>query len=424
MTATTHCIGLVAGETSGDRLGAALMEAIKKKYPAVCFEGVGGPLMIAAGLESLFPMEPLSVMGLIEPFKNLPTLLRIRRGLRDHFVARPPSVFIGIDAPDFNLGLELTLRQHGIRTVHYVSPSVWAWRQGRVRKIARAVDHMLTLLPFEADFYQTHNVPVTFVGHPLADELPLLPERDKARAELAMGATAGPVVALLPGSRKGEIAHLGRLFLDTARCCQKMITEMTFILPAANKARRDQIEAMMGEYQDLPVRLIDGQSHAAMAAADAVLLASGTTALEAMLLKKPMVVSYKTGWLSHAIISRMLKVPYVSLPNLLAGEELVAEFLQSEATVENLSEGLLSLLQRPDCYASLAERFTQLHQQLRRDASNVAADTILSVMGLTSESASSHTTVLNPNSSQEHGSHSHFQDGPTLPQATDEEVDK
>ncbi len=379
---TAQRIGLVAGEMSGDSLGAALMVAIRKKHPTIRFEGVGGPLMMAAGLESLFPMEPLSVMGLVEPLKNLPTLLSIRRGLRDHFSARPPAAFIGIDAPDFNLGLELKLRKEGIRTVHYVSPSVWAWRQKRITKIARAVDHMLTLLPFEAEFYKTHDVPVTFVGHPLADELPLLPDRDKARAELGLGDQEKLLVALLPGSRKGEIAHLGRLFLETARRCQQAIPELSFILPAANLARRHQLDILMADFQDVSVTVIDGQSHAAMAAADAVLLASGTTALEAMLLKKPMVVSYKTGWLSHAIISRMLKVPYVSLPNLLAGEELVPELLQSEATVENLAEGLLAMLQEPQRYKRVTERFTELHKKLRRDASSIAADTVLDLIEL------------------------------------------
>lgn len=380
---TAQRIGLVAGEMSGDRLGAALMLALKKKHPAIQFEGVGGPLMTAAGLQSLFPMEPLSVMGLVEPLKKLPTLLRIRRGLRAHFIARPPAAFIGIDAPDFNLGLELKLREQGIKTVHYVSPSVWAWRQKRIHKIARAVDHMLTLLPFEADFYRSHNVPVTYVGHPLADELPLQPDRDKALAELGLSGR-GQLVALLPGSRKGEIAHLGRLFLETARRCQQAIPKLSFILPAASPARRRQLDILLADFQDVSVTVIDGQSHAAMAAADAVLLASGTTALEAMLLKKPMIVSYKTGWLSHAIISRMLKVPYVSLPNLLAGEALVPELLQHDATAENLAAGLLTILQKPERYATIIERFTQLHKSLRRDASSVAADTVLDLIGVSS----------------------------------------
>lgn len=373
-------IGLVAGEASGDRLGAGLIKAIQKQRPDTQFEGVGGPLMLAAGMQSLFPMEPLSVMGLIEPLKNLPTLLRIRGGLKKHFIAQPPDIFIGIDAPDFNLGLELKLRKQGITTMHYVSPSVWAWRQKRIKKIARAVDHMLTLLPFEADFYTEHKVPVTFVGHPLADDLPMDPEGARARAELNLGAQSGPVLALLPGSRSGEVAQLGRLFLETARRCREVMPDLTFVLPAANAARRQQIDLLMMEFADLPVTVLDGQSHAAMAAADAVLLASGTTALEAMLLKKPMVVSYRTGWLTHAIISRMLKVPYVSLPNLLAGEELVPELLQGEATVKNLSEHLLAIFQLPRESEALKDKFYQLHGLLRCNASYKASAAVLDLI--------------------------------------------
>lgn len=379
MTSALH-IGLVAGEASGDRLGAGLIKAIQEQRPDTRFEGVGGPLMLAAGMRSLFPMDPLSVMGLIEPLKNLPALLRIRRGLNKHFVAQPPDIFIGIDAPDFNLGLELKLRKQGIATMHYVSPSVWAWRQKRIKKIARAVDHMLTLLPFEADFYTDHKVPVTFVGHPLADDLPMEPERERARVELDLEVGTTPVLALLPGSRSGEVAQLGRLFLETARRCREVMPDLVFVLPAANAARRQQIDLLMTEFADLPVKVVDGHSHAAMAAADAVLLASGTTALEAMLLKKPMVVSYRTGWLTHAIISRMLKVPYVSLPNLLAGEELVPELLQNEATVENLSERLLQIFRVPGDSEALKDRFQQLHGQLRCNASHRAAAAVLDLI--------------------------------------------
>lgn len=365
---------------SGDRLGASLMEAIRTRLPEVRFEGVGGPLMKAAGLQSLYPMEPLSVMGLVEPLKNLPELLRMRRGLVRHFLSRPPSVFVGIDAPDFNLGLELKLRRRGIKTAHYVSPSVWAWRQGRIKKIARAVDHMLTLLPFEAAFYRQHGVPVTFVGHPLADELPLEPDREAARAALGVSVDGRPLLAILPGSRKGEIEHLGRLFLETAQRCQQALPGLRFFIPAANPARRQQLDALIGDFPDLSVQVVDGQSHEVMAAADAVLLASGTTALEAMLLKKPMVVSYKTGWLSHAIISRMLKVPFVSLPNLLAGEALVPELLQQEASVDQLSEHVLAALAESDQRVALLQRFAALHRQLRGGAGERAAKAVLSLV--------------------------------------------
>ncbi len=372
-------IGLVVGEASGDQLGAGLISALQEKHPDVIFEGVAGPKMQALGCQSLYPMETLSVMGLVEPLKRLPALLCMRRGLVDHFVAQPPDVFIGIDAPDFNLGIELRLKKAGIPTVHYVSPSVWAWRQGRIKKIARAVSHMLTLLPFEADFYQRHNVPVTFVGHHLADELPLQPDMQGARAQLNLPGES-PIIALLPGSRQSEVALLGQLFLDTARLCLKERPELSFVLPTANPARRQQIDAMLAEAEDLPVTVFDGQSHLVMEAADVVLLASGTTALEAMLLKKPMVVSYKTGWLTHAIISRMLKVPYVSLPNLLAGRELVPEILQDEASAERLAKLLLARLGDTALAIKLRSNFTQIHQQIKCNGNNTAAEAVLSVI--------------------------------------------
>ena len=372
-------IGLVVGEASGDQLGAGLITALQKSHPDAIFEGVGGPKMQALGCISLYPMETLSVMGLVEPLKRLPALLRMRRGLVDHFIAQPPDVFIGIDAPDFNLGIELRLKKAGIPTVHYVSPSVWAWRQGRIKKIARAVNHMLTLLPFEADFYQRHNVPVTFVGHHLADELPLQPNIEGARAQLNLPANT-PVIALLPGSRQSEVALLGQLFLDAARLCLKENPELSFVLPAANPARRQQIDTMLAEAGDLPVHVLDGQSHLAMEAADVVLLASGTTALEAMLLKKPMVVSYKTGWLTHAIISRMLKVPYVSLPNLLAGRELVPEVLQDDATADRLAGLLMARLGDSALAIKLRSDFTQIHQQIKCNGNEKAAEAVLSVI--------------------------------------------
>ena len=372
-------IGIIVGEASGDQLGAGLIAALQSAHPDAIFEGVAGAKMQALGCTSLYPMETLSVMGLVEPLKRLPELLRMRRGLVAHFIARPPDVFIGIDAPDFNLGIELRLKKAGIPTVHYVSPSVWAWRQGRIKKIARAVDHMLTLLPFEADFYQRHNVPVTFVGHPLADELPLVPDMSAARAQLNLPSD-GPVIALLPGSRQSEVALLSQLFVDAARLCLKENPNLSFVLPAANPARRQQIDTMLADAGDLPISVLDGQSHLAMEAADVVLLASGTTALEAMLLKKPMVVSYKTGWLTHAIISRMLKVPYISLPNLLAERELVPEVLQDAATAETLARLLLERLGDSDLAIKLRSDFTELHRQIKCNGNQKAAEAVLSVI--------------------------------------------
>lgn len=372
-------IGIVAGEASGDILGAGLIAALQQRFPQLQVEGIAGPRMLQLGAQSLFPMERLSVMGLVEPLKRLPELLRIRRTLREHFIENPPDIFVGIDSPDFNLSLEESLKAVGIPTVHYVSPSVWAWRRGRIKKIARAVDHMLTLLPFEADFYREHEVPVTFVGHPLADEIPL--HQDTAAARRALGfAQEDRVIALLPGSRGGEVRLLGPLFLQAARWCHQRNPDLKFVLPAANAQRLAELQLLLEDYSDLPVTLLDGDSQRAMAAADNVLIASGTATLETMLLKKPMVVAYKMARLSYAIFSRMLHTPWVSLPNLLAQRELVPEILQDDATPENLGAALLKFYQDPLLYDQLQREFDELHQQLRRDASSRAADAVCKLL--------------------------------------------
>ncbi len=368
-------IGLVAGEVSGDRLGAGLMRALRWHFPGARFEGVGGDAMLAEGLIGHYPMERLAVMGFVEPVKRLPELLRMRTRLFQYFREHRPALFVGIDAPDFNLGLELRLRRGGVRTAHYVSPSVWAWRQGRIRKIARAVDHMLALLPFEAEFYERHRVPVTWVGHPLADELPLYPDTGAARRALGIPASV-PVLALLPGSRRGEVEQLGALFLDTLERCRIALPELRCVIPAANAARRAQIDALLADRPGLSVQVLDGQSHLAMTAADTVLLASGTSALEAMLLKKPMVVAYRTGRLTHALASRMVRLDHVSLPNLLAGHELVPELLQDRAQVDTLAGALLYWFEDDQARAALVSEFERLHAVLRRGASERAADAL------------------------------------------------
>ena len=290
------CVALVAGEASGDILGSGLMRALKARHPGVRFIGVGGPLMEAEGMQSYFPMERLAVMGLVEVLGRLRELLKRRKLLIETLLDAKPDVFIGIDAPDFTLNIELKLRQHGIKTVHYVSPSVWAWRQKRVLKIREGCDLMLTLLPFEARFYEEQGVPVRFVGHPLADTIPLEADRQAARAEL--GLPAGPLVALMPGSRGGEVGRLGALFLEAAERLQQLIPGVRFVLPCANQTRREQIEQMLAG-RDLPLTLLDGQSHQALAACDAVLIASGTATLEAMLYKRPMVVAYRLAPLTY-----------------------------------------------------------------------------------------------------------------------------
>lgn len=368
-------VALVAGEASGDILGSGLMRALKARHPAIEFIGVGGPLMEAEGLVSYFPMERLSVMGLVEVLGRLRELMARRKLLIETLIAEKPDVFIGIDAPDFTLNIELKLRRAGIKTVHYVSPSVWAWRQKRVLKIREGCDLMLTLLPFEARFYEEKGVPVRFVGHSLADTIPLQADREAARAEL--GLTEGPVVALMPGSRGGEVSRLGGLFFDAA---ERMLAErpgIRFVLPCANSHRRTQIEQLL-QGRDLPVMLLDGRSHVALAACDAVLIASGTATLEALLYKRPMVVAYRLAPLTYWILKRLVKSPYVSLPNLLAQRLLVPELLQDAATPETLAHTLLPLL---DDGRAQTDGFAEIHHILRRDASNQAADAVLGLLG-------------------------------------------
>ena len=369
-------VALVAGEASGDILGAGLMQALKQQHSQVEFIGVGGPRMEAEGLVSAFPMERLAVMGLVEVLGRLRELLARRKRLIRELVAAQPDVFIGIDAPDFNLTLELKLRQAGIKTVHYVSPSVWAWRQKRVLKIRDACDLMLTLFPFEARFYLEHQVPVRFVGHPLANTIPLQADRVGAREALGL-APDEPVVALLPGSRGGEVARLGALFLDAAERLRALRPGIRFVLPCANAERRAQLEAMLAG-RNLPLLLLDGRSHEALAACDAVLIASGTATLEALLHKRPMVVAYKVAPLTYRILKRLVKSPYISLPNLLAERLLVPELIQDAATPDALAQTLAPLL---DDGAVQTEGFDVIHRALRQDASQQAADAVLKLVG-------------------------------------------
>lgn len=372
-------IALVAGETSGDMLGAGLIAELKARFPNAQFEGIGGPLMQAQGMTSFVPMERLSVMGLVEVLGRIFELIKIRRNLIQRWLDNPPDVFIGIDAPDFNLGLEEKLRHHGIKTVHYVSPSVWMWRQKRVFKIARAVDLMLTLFPFEAQFYRDHQVPVTFVGHHLADKIPLATPKAPACAALGLDALR-PVVCLMPGSRAGEVAKLGELFLQTAQELRRHNTQIQFVIPCANDARKAQIQAQLHAYPDLPVTLVDGQSHQCMASADVILLASGTATLEAMLMKRPMVVSYRMSNLTFAILKRMVSRPWVSLPNLLANKELVPELLQQDATVAKLSQAVLTRLDDEAEKARLAQEFMALHLSLKCHADAQAAQAVATLL--------------------------------------------
>ncbi|GAB1256760.1 lipid-A-disaccharide synthase [Aurantivibrio plasticivorans] len=375
-------IGLVVGELSGDNLGVGLMRAIKQLVPDVQFEGIGGPKMVAEGMLSLADQERLAVMGYVEPLKRLPELLGIRKKVRDHFLDNPPAAFIGIDSPGFNLGLEKNLRKAGIKTVHYVSPQVWAWRQGRVKKIARCVDLMLTLFPFEAEFYREHDIPVSFVGHTLADTMDLDPDTLAARDRLGLAqvTTAQKVVALLPGSRGSEVKLLAANFLSAAEQIAATLPDVHFIIPAATTARYQQIEQALESYPELPVTLLQGQSHDVMCAADVVVMASGTTTLEAMLLKKPMVVAYRFPALSYAILSRLLKIPYISLPNILAGKELVPELLQDAVTADGLAKEVLAYFADSARVAALQGEFLTIHKTLKQNADEKAATAIIGLI--------------------------------------------
>jgi len=374
-------VGIIAGEASGDNIGAGLMHAIRKREPEAVFEGVGGPRMTEAGCFSLYPMENLSVMGLVEVLKHLPKLLSMRRDLRRHFLETPPDIFIGIDAPDFNLPLERSLKQAGIRTLHYVSPSVWAWRQYRVRKIAASVDCMLTLFPFEARFYREQRVPARFVGHPLADLITDDVDPLQAREHLGIQ-HRGPLVALLPGSRVGEVKRLAEDFLRAASWCHERRIDTRFIVPVANSACRSVFEnAMAAVNSRLPVTLLDGQGLEAMAAANAVMLASGTATLECTLLKRPMVVAYRLSPLTYQLARLLVNTPYYSLPNLLADKPVVKEFIQGDITPEALGREILRLIENPSHAQELTSVFAKIHAELRQDASRTAADAVFEVAG-------------------------------------------
>ena len=371
--------GLVVGERSGDILGAGLIQALKQRHPDAVFQGIGGELMIEQGFDSWFDQERLAVMGLIEPLKRLPELLNIRKQLLQRFCQHPPDVFIGIDSPDFNLDLELKLRRRGIKTAHYVSPSVWAWRQGRIKKIAQAVDLMLTLLPFEADFYQQHQVPVKFVGHPLADKLAPPADIMAVRDRLDLDNPEQPLIALLPGSREAEVRLVGPVMWAAARLCWQRNPSWRFIVPAANSARAVQIQQQLQTESDLPITLVHGQSTEVMAAADAVVMASGTTTLEALLLGKPMVVAYKMAPLSYSILARLVKSKYISLPNLLADKPLVPELIQQAASADSVAAALTQIMNACE-QQTLRAQFASIHQRLRLNASAEAAQAILELI--------------------------------------------
>ncbi|MBN1084790.1 lipid-A-disaccharide synthase [Erwinia aphidicola] len=370
-------IALVAGETSGDILGAGLIRALKEKHPDARFVGVAGPLMQAEGCEAWYEMEELAVMGIVEVLGRLRRLLHIRRDLTRRFTALKPDVFVGIDAPDFNITLEGKLKQQGIRTIHYVSPSVWAWRQKRVFKIGRSTDLVLAFLPFEKAFYDRFNVPCRFIGHTMADAMPIEPDKQAARRELGIASDA-VCLALLPGSRGAEVEMLSADFLRTAMLLRAKYPQLEIVVPVVNPKRREQFEAIKAEVApDLPMHLLDGKGRAAMVASDAALLASGTAALECMLAKCPMVVGYRMKPFTFWLAKRLVKTDYVSLPNLLAGRELVKELLQDECQPEQLAAALEPLLAAGETRDRLLATFAELHHQIRWNADEQAAAAVL-----------------------------------------------
>ncbi|MEJ4046470.1 lipid-A-disaccharide synthase [Erwinia sp. SLM-02] len=370
-------IALVAGETSGDILGAGLIRALKEKHPDARFVGVAGPLMQAEGCEAWYEMEELAVMGIVEVLGRLRRILHIRRDLTARFTELKPDVFVGIDAPDFNITLEERLKQRGIRTIHYVSPSVWAWRQKRVFKIGRATDLVLAFLPFEKAFYDRFNVPCRFIGHTMADAMPIEPDKLAARQELGIAPDA-LCLALLPGSRNAEVEMLSADFLRTAMLLRQKYPQLEVVVPLVNPRRREQFEKIKAEIApDLTMHLLDGKGRTAMVASDAALLASGTAALECMLAKCPMVVGYRMKPFTFWLAKRLVKTDYVSLPNLLAGRELVKELLQDECEPQKLAAALEPLLFNGEARQQLLATFAELHHQIRWNADEQAAAAVL-----------------------------------------------
>jgi len=367
----SRVFAMVAGEDSGDQLGAELIEALRANHPDAKFVGVGGPRMRTAGLDAWHDIAELSVMGLAEVLRHLPRLLRLRASLARRLIALRPTVFIGIDAPDFNFGLEKRLKRTGIPTVHYVSPSIWAWREGRAEKIGQSTDSVLCLFPMEPPLYAKHGVNARFVGHPLADRFPLVPDREAARRELGLDADA-PVLAVLPGSRLSEIHRLGATFLNASRRVAAEIPNLQIVIPAANPQCRAALEKLQ---RDPGPVLVDGHAHRAMVAADVVLLASGTAALEAMLAKRPMVVGYRIASLTHALVKGlgMLKTNVYALPNVLAGKMLVPELMQHDCTPEKLADAVIKLFRDTNHRDELMHEFERMHLALHKGGGAAAS---------------------------------------------------
>ena len=374
-------VGIVAGEASGDLLGSHLITALKAVRPELHFVGIGGPKMKSAGMEVMFPMEKLAVNGYFEVLKHYREIVGIRNKLREHFLANKPDIFIGIDAPDFNLDLEVVLKNNGITTVHYVSPSIWAWRGERINKIKRAVSKILCLFPHEPKIYQDANVPVEFVGHPLADMLPEQPKRNEMRESMRLP-LAAKVFAFLPGSRQSEVRSLAETYIATAKLILVSLPDARFLVPLVSRETRRIFEQALYDFdgEQLPFTLLFGHAQDAMIAADIVLVASGTATLECALLKRPMVITYRVSKISWWLMKNKGYLPYVGLPNVLAGRFVVPELLQHDATPQNLAQALLNLYNDKYAAAELNEIFTTMHHTLRQDTAKKAAAAILPML--------------------------------------------
>ncbi|MBG9386724.1 lipid-A-disaccharide synthase [Caenimonas aquaedulcis] len=370
---------MVAGEASGDLLAGLLLQGLHARWPGLRAAGIGGPQMRVQGFESWWPHEKLAVSGYVEVLRHYRELVGIRNRLRERLLQEPPDLFVGVDAPDFNLDLEAALKQRGIRTVHFVCPSIWAWRPERAEKLRASADHVLCLFPFEPELLASHGIASTYVGHPLAGVIPMEPDKSAARQALGIG-PAEEVLAILPGSRASEIAHMAPRFFGAAVLLRKSRPGLRFLVPAA-PGRRDGIEkAVRASRLDGQVRIVDGQSHAVLAACDLVLVASGTATLEAALFKRPMVIAYAVNWLTHRIMRPRQLQPWVGLPNILCGEFVVPELLQHDANPDALAAALLDWLQSPDTMAAVQEKFRALHLVLRRDTPRLASDAIQKVL--------------------------------------------
>lgn len=371
-------IAMVAGEASGDLLASLLIQSLKKRLPDARFYGIGGPRMQAVGFQALFPAEKLAVRGYAEVFRHYREIAGIRRKLLSAMLSDPPQAFIGVDAPDFNLHLEKSLKARGIPAIHYVSPSIWAWRGGRIRSIAQSVSHMLALFPFEEEIYRRNRIPVSYVGHPLADVIPVEVNRAALREKLGIP-NDQVVFALLPGSRQSELHYMAETFIETARCLNQRFPAAQFLVPLATRETRDMFELALYKLsaQELPITRLFGHAQDAMAVADGVLVASGTATLEAALLKKPMVVAYRMSPWSWRLMRRMQYQPWIALPNILSACFVVPEFLQDDATPENLAQALGNLVEDQETSRRIAGIFTNLHEKLRLNSAERAAEAIM-----------------------------------------------